>query len=125
AAGAPPGGGEPGPRKPRGRHKVAMGRPALCRARTLHNPLRNALGNRRAGSVLNGRGWDERRRIRVLGSPRSFLQRAFVGAGLAVALAVVPLGPGMPARLKTPAQKAAASKAGSKKRAPSTEEGCQ
>jgi D-alanyl-D-alanine carboxypeptidase (penicillin-binding protein 5/6) len=61
----------------------------------------------------------------VLGSPRSFLQRAFVGAALAVALAVVPLGPGMPAPLKTPAQKAAASKAGSKKPAPKKEEGFQ
>jgi D-alanyl-D-alanine carboxypeptidase (penicillin-binding protein 5/6) len=62
----------------------------------------------------------------VLASPRSFLQRAFVGAALAVALAAGPSGLGLAAPLKTPAQKAAASKAGAaKKPAVKKEEGFQ
>jgi D-alanyl-D-alanine carboxypeptidase (penicillin-binding protein 5/6) len=62
----------------------------------------------------------------VLASPRSFLQRAFVAAALAVALAAGPFAVATAAPLKTPGQKAAASKAGaSKKPAPKKEEGFQ
>ena len=52
----------------------------------------------------------------MLASPRFFLQRAFVAAALAVALAAGPFALATAAPLKTPGQKAAASKAGAPKK---------